>query len=221
MANTNKVREKHSLSDTMTRSLRRLYIINTETGDTLEAQFNPDELVETFEAKWNNVTIPGLSHELLQFSNSASDKISFKLFFTGMRPAGHKTEIQGVSEVMDAIQYARRLLKAWTTPTPNAYNVLGSAPPTLVLIWPQTLSFKCIISKVEFKISNWDKSEFERGPSRAEASIEITQINDAHFTSANIATDSARWGQSSLGSYDTSGTVSVDDIGTEILDPWS
>jgi hypothetical protein len=204
----------------MTRISRRLYIINTETGDTLEAQFNPDELVETFESKWNNVTIPGLSHELLQFSNSASDKISFKLFFTGMRPPGKLSYIQGETEVMDAIQYARRLLKSWTTPTPNAYNVLGSAPPTLSLIWPQTLSFKCIISKVEFKISNWDKSEFERGPSRAEASIEITQINDAHFTSDNIITDSARWGQSSLESFDTSGTVSVDDIGTEILDPW-
>ena len=189
----------------------KLSIRNLSTGDILGAQFNPDELTETFEAKWNNVTVPGLSHELMQFSNSVNDKLSFKLFFTNQAVQSTATKFRDQQAPLDSIQYARRLLKSWTVPVPSAYSVTSAAPATLLLVWPQTLSFQCVLTKVDFKISNWDMSESPLGPSRAEAQIELINIVDAHFNADGIRDDDSRWGRNSNGFSDTTKTFTFED----------
>ena len=45
----------------------RMSIANVSSGESIEAQFNPTELEEALEVNWARQTVPGLSHQPLQF----------------------------------------------------------------------------------------------------------------------------------------------------------
>ena len=57
----------------------RMSIANTATGDVVEAQFNPAEFEEALEVNWARQTVPGLSHQPLQFVNTGNVKFTLEL----------------------------------------------------------------------------------------------------------------------------------------------
>ena len=47
-------------------------IANVSSGASIDAQFNPTEFEEALEVNWARQTVPGLSHQPLQFLGAES-----------------------------------------------------------------------------------------------------------------------------------------------------
>jgi hypothetical protein len=87
----------------------RMSIANVSTGDSVEAQFNPNELEEALEVNWTRQTVPGLSHQPLQFVNTGNVKFTMELNF----------EVQDPSTDLDTIHQGRRFLQSLCHPPPG------------------------------------------------------------------------------------------------------
>src|ERR1041385_6222947 len=97
----------------------RMSIANTATGDVIEAQFNPTEFEEALEVNWARQTIPGLSHQPLQFVNTGNTKFTLEL----------NLEAQAPTTDLDQIHLARRFLQSLCYPRRGAQDVIGGGPP--------------------------------------------------------------------------------------------
>lgn len=92
----------------------RMSIANTATGDVVEAQFNPAEFEEALEVNWARQTVPGLSHQPLQFVNTGNVKFTLELNFDALDPT---TDV-------DQIRFARRFLQSLCYPRRGAEDVI-------------------------------------------------------------------------------------------------
>jgi hypothetical protein len=100
----------------------RMSIANVSSGDSIEAQFNPTEFEKALEVNWARQTVPGLSHQPLQFVNTGNTKFTLELNFEAQDPT---TELA-------QIHRARRFLQSLCYPRRGA----GGGPPRALFVWP-------------------------------------------------------------------------------------
>ena len=57
------------------------YIVDVETGDYLDFQYNPNDIVDDKSTSYASIKIPGMSHPRYQYVSGEPRKISFKVMF--------------------------------------------------------------------------------------------------------------------------------------------
>lgn len=161
---------------------RRIALTNQDadpSDDNVElvAQFNPTNLTEEIAANWARITVPGLSHEQLQFVNCSNYKLKMDLHF---RATSFEEALY--------IHRARLLLLAWNYPRTAAADVKGGRAPRLLVTWPGMLSFIAILTNVSINHTRFNRM----GQSVAfTATIQLEEISDVHLTFDSVALDSS------------------------------
>lgn len=127
----------------MVRSPRCL-LVNAVTGESIECLFNPTQLTEKVQVNWNRLAIPGLSHQVLQFQSTGNRQLSgveFYLdrFFAAEQPGD-----------VDILEF-RSFLRALTVPPEGTEDVASTAPPRVLVIWPEVLTVEAVVTDVEFQ----------------------------------------------------------------------
>jgi len=169
----------------------RLTIVNLDNLQTLEAQFNPSKLTEQFAANWTRLNVPGLGYQPLQFQNSDNAKLTFELFLTTASIEGWGSVGGGAEQTPP--QLARRLLASWTKPRQVSNDIIGGSPPPLRVVWPQIISFDCVLLRVELDHKAFDLPG-NLGIARSTARIELEEISDVQITMDSYLDDESRWG---------------------------
>lgn len=123
-------------SDVSMRRPVRLSITNLETGEPIEAQFNPDELKEKIEATYNEPDVVGHSHQPMQFKSTKNFALSFALVLDGLSVVDN--------EAGDALEEARNFMLSLCYPMRN-----GSGTPRVLIVWPRIYSLVCRCRSVE------------------------------------------------------------------------
>jgi hypothetical protein len=155
----------------------KVTLTNLSTGVTLEAQFNPDALEETVSANYAKQTVPGLSHEVLQFSNTTNEAFPLNLFW--------RAESRGDVETL---QRARRFLKSLLYPKSGAEDMASGGPPRVLVVWPGMIAMTCVIMSVKFSHALFTK--FMR--SRAYmATVQCEEIRDTRIGSDDVFDDTS------------------------------
>lgn len=162
------------LTDAMRRP-PRMSITNVSTGRTVEMQFNPEQFQETVGANYEELTVPGLSHQPLQFTHTSNEAFSFELF-----------HIAYSREEMERIHLTRRFLKSLCFPRGGADDVVGGSPPRALLVWPRMLSITCVLRKVSLTHVLFNRQAQSR---QFNAQIELQEIRDFRITSAEVFED--------------------------------
>ena len=71
----------------------RCLLVNVNTGETMECLFNPTQISEKLQVNWNRLSVPGLSHQVLQFQSTGNRQLSGVEFyldrFFAYRQPGH------------------------------------------------------------------------------------------------------------------------------------
>ena len=158
----------------------RMSIANMTTGDSIEAQFNPTEFEETLEVNWARLTVPGLSHQPLQFINTGNAKFSLELYFdaTGLES--------------DSFALPRRFLQSLCYPKRGAQDVIGGGPPRALFIWPEIISLSCVLTGLSFKHKRFN---VDGAPSQYTAKLSLEEIRDVRLLSEDVlANGTARSG---------------------------
>lgn len=157
----------------------RMSIANTATGDVVEAQFNPTEFEEALEVNWARQTVPGLSHQPLQFVNTGNVKFTLELHF----------EVHDPTSDLEQIHFARRFLQSLCYPRRGAEDVIGGGPPRALFVWPNVVSLTCVVTGLSFKYSRFN---LEGTPIQFNAKVTLEEIRDVRLLSEDVLTDGSQ-----------------------------
>jgi len=153
----------------------KLTIVNLVSNDELEVQFNPTQLMEQIEVNWSRQTVPGQSHEPLQFVNTANFKIDLELFFRAL-----------TEDELTKIHFARRQILSWAYPRDIGGDIVGGGAPRLLLLWPQMLSITCVMTSVQITHSRFNS----KGKSVSfTARVALEEIRDVRLHFDEVAED--------------------------------
>ena len=122
----------------------RCLLVNVTTGESMECLFNPTQLSEKIQVNWNRLSVPGLSHQVLQFQSTGNRQLSgveFYLdrFFAAEQPGD-----------VDILEF-RSFVRALTVPPEGTEGVADTAPPRTLFIWPEVLTVETVVADVEFQ----------------------------------------------------------------------
>lgn len=122
----------------------RCFLINVETAESIDCLFNPAQISEKVQVHWNRVTVPGLSHQLLQFQSTGNRQLAGVEFYLDRFFA---REQRDSADVLDF----RGFLRALTVPPRGAQGVPATAPPRTLFVWPSVLSIETVLTDLEFQ----------------------------------------------------------------------
>ena len=110
----------------------------------MECLFNPTQISEKLQVNWNRLSVPGLSHQVLQFQSTGNRQLSgveFYLdrFFASKQP--------GSPDIMEF----RSFIRALTVPPAGTEGVPDTAPPRTLFIWPNVVTVETVVTDVEFQ----------------------------------------------------------------------
>jgi hypothetical protein len=151
----------------------RMSIANVSSGESIDAQFNPTELDEALEVNWARQTVPGLSHQPLQFVNTGNTRFTLDLQF----------EAQDPTSDVDQILRARQFLQSLCYPRRGAADVIGGGPPRALFVWPTFVSLTCVIASLSFKYSRFNLAGT---PVQFTAKVALEEIRDVRLLSEDV-----------------------------------
>ena len=164
----------------------RMSIANVSSGDSIEAQFNPTEFEEAIEVNWARQTVPGLSHQPLQFVHTGNTKFTLELNF----------EAQDTTTSLDEIHYSRRFLQSLCYPRRGAEDVVGGGPPRALFVWPSVISLTCVVTALSFKYARFN---LDGTPIQFTAKVTLEEVRDVRLLSEDVLADGTQRSGSATG----------------------
>jgi contractile injection system tube protein len=157
----------------------RMSIANIATGQSVTAQFNPTEFEEALEVNWARQTVPGLSHQPLQFVNTGNTKFTLELNF----------EAQDPTRSLDEIHASRRFLLSLCYPRRGGDTVAGGGPPRALFVWPNVVSLTCVVTSLSFKYGRFN---LEGTPVQFTAKVALEEIRDVRLLGEDVLREGTR-----------------------------
>jgi hypothetical protein len=155
----------------------KLVLFNLLTDERLNAQFNPTDLELTIKATYKKQIVPGMSHTPLQYSHSEGLSFPLELRFQVQALSVESTE---VPFTLDDRQRVEGFLLALTTPN-NGMGIIGhSAPPSVLVVWPNFLSLEAVVESISFKYSRFNA---QMHPVELTASLTLEEVRNMRYTS--------------------------------------
>jgi hypothetical protein len=127
----------------------RCVLVNVATAESIECLLNPTELSEKLQVNWNRLVVPGHSHQVLQFQSTSNTVLSGVEFYLDRFFAS----AHGNDSVLTEF---RGFLRALTVPVARTQSVTETAPPRVLVIWPNVLTVECVVNSVEFQYRQFD-----------------------------------------------------------------
>ena len=99
----------------------RCVLVNVVSAESIDCLFNPTQLSEKLQINWNRLSVPGLSHQVLQFQSTGNRQLAGVEFYLDKVFAA---EQPGDPDVMEF----RKFLRALTVPPEGTEGVPATAP---------------------------------------------------------------------------------------------
>lgn len=149
----------------------KAYILNHDTGDKIECQFNPTDYSMSKQQAVQASPTPRNNAPTASSQGGGSATISFELFFDTYR--GEEGDMKDVRD-----EYTNKLLALMdiSPPAKNAdSNTQSGRPPLISFHWGETWSFTGLLTQCNLKFTLFTSSG---KPVRATASISIHEADD-------------------------------------------
>ena len=106
--------------------------------------FNPAQLTEKVEVHWNRLSIPGLSHQKLQYQSTGNRAIQGVEFHLDQRLQGE------LHAHLDVLAF-REFIRGLTYPPAESSGPGHRSPPRTLIVWPRVLTVETVVTDVEFR----------------------------------------------------------------------
>lgn len=176
----------------------RMHLVNLQTNERMEAQFNPDQLTLGLTANWAQINVPGMSHPILQYTNTSATSIQLTLYMDAgstNRPSrlvpGDSARNQSrdpaldslISSVTntasaDSLQNSIRFLTALAY-APESDAILKGAPPRTLLVWPNYVTLTCVLQSLNLVAERFNVEGY---PVNLRAEVQLLEIRDLRIT---------------------------------------
>ncbi len=153
----------------------RMFLVHLGTGDTMSAQFNPQEISEKVEAVWEEPELEGSSSQPLVYKLTKNHPITFEL---GYDEQSGRDILSGGPNLGGniSIQRARNWLLALMYRQAGDVDVSGGAPSAVLLLWPNLFSVKCRVRVVDIKHKLFASDNLRSTVYSAKLSVKIDSL---------------------------------------------
>ncbi len=169
-------------------------IANLVTAKSLEVQYNPAELEEALGVNYVRQTVPGLSHQILQYAYTENLVLTHDLAFDALtRPDQYDS---------DDCDNARRFLHGLCYPR-QGEAIRDTSPARSLFLWPNLYALTAVITKLKIKFTRFDRA---LKPTAFTASVTFEEIRDFRITADEVLAD---------------GTQRADSGGPDMIKVWT
>lgn len=152
---------------------QRMSLSNLHTAETMEMQYNPEELEEGLEVTYQRLTILGMSHQELQYINTGNHEVTLKLAFDSLASPAPKYDIIDARKFLLSLHYAPR----------GANTIRSGAPPRVLFFWPKLFAIQARILKPQFKHTRF---ALNGTPTAFVVTVQMSEVLDARLTSDDV-----------------------------------
>lgn len=145
----------------------RVVISDTDTGEAIEFPLHPESLEHTSEASWVRHGVPGLSHQVHQFSNTNSGKLAFTVFVDTLDGKTTVDDLDRIYCFLDSMQFPAE----------------GKGASKYLLSWPGTAELVIVGISVVFTTTRWGQDGTRLAFS---ARISIEEARDLRITKEEV-----------------------------------
>lgn len=168
----------------------RMHLIDLTTGEDREVMFNPEQISETIAISYSAITVPGMSHQPLNYTFTGNHAIPIELYFQASTLEGRL--------VLDDW---RRFILSLGYPKANAGTISDGAPPRVMFVWPNVWSFVCVLKNITINASSFSADDLRI--SRYTAAMQLEEIRDVRLTSEEVRRNGTRRSASGNGADST------------------
>ena len=149
----------------------RMTITRMDTGATISAQFNPEEVTEEIGVNFAEPAVLGLSHQPLQYLNTSNLLLNFDMGFDVL-------SIEGGTALA-----SRRFLHAVCYSSRAAQTVASGGTPDLFFVWPNLYSLVCRLKKLRIVHKRFNLSGL---PTLFAASLTLVEVRNVRLYSEDV-----------------------------------
>lgn len=165
----------------------RMRLTNLAANTTLSAQFNPTQFEESLGANYAKLSVPGLSHQVLQYSYTENVTYSLELF---------NNAIGGGPDGWQRIMDARTFLYAAVHPQADVSGIRKAGAPRILFTWPEMISLTCVITKLAFSYTQFD---YMGRPMAYTAKVDLEEVRDSFVSMTDIYAAGTQRSSAALG----------------------
>lgn len=169
----------------------KVTLVNLRTMEEQPVLANPTELETAIDVGWNNLIVPGLSHEPMQYKNTGN--VGFTLTL-------ECSEFDFDSIVLDDHE---RFLTSLCYPEYDANSILEGAPPRVLVVWPKVLSMQIVVMSLRIKRTQFAS---DGRALRFVATVAVAEIRDVRLSAGDVRTQGLRRSTSSSSGTTPTGT---------------
>ncbi len=103
------------------------FLVDVETRERLEFQYNPSEISDNKSARYTDIAIPGISHPRIQYAAGGNRRITFKLFF-------FKENVKEKVTWLQSLLYPEHSGTTLKSPPHRVIFIFGELYPNLVCV---------------------------------------------------------------------------------------
>lgn len=148
----------------------------------LDAMFNPEELTMGIKAVYKDHAIPGMSHQLKQFSHTDNISLKFSIAFQVQNSQQTSGSFRTPAFTIQDREYAERFLMSLCVPR-GSTDIGRNAPPTTLVLWPNFLSFEAVMLDVNLKYTRFNRN---LAPIAFTAELTMDQLRDTRYTNMGM-----------------------------------
>ncbi len=138
----------------------KAYLVDVETRERLEFQFNPSEINDGKTVRYAEIAIPGISHPRHQYVAGGNRRITFTLFF-------FKGDVKRKVAWLQSLMYPEHSGTTLKSPPHRVIFIFGELYPEIV----------CIVRNVKARYFNLYDSE-SLTPQQAEVDVVLDEWTD-------------------------------------------
>ncbi|MFI5302405.1 MAG: peptidoglycan-binding protein [Polyangiales bacterium] len=151
----------------------RCLLINVESNESIQCLFNPTQLSEKIGVNWNRVSVPGLSHQLLQYQSTSNRQLGGVEFYLDRFYA------RAHADDADILEF-RGFMRALTVPPEAVAGVPAMSPPRVLFLWPNVVTIEAVLTDVEFRYTQFAG---DGSPRVYTAEVSFEEVLDVRVTS--------------------------------------
>ena len=164
----------------------KLLLVDMASGDEFEAPFNPTELVTTVVAKWAKLLPIGHTTSRMHYEGTESPSFPIDLLLWLKA-----VENEPGSGFLRDIQEIQRFLLSLMYPAEMASTVHSSAPPRVLVIWPNEVSMVVRVERVVIRRIQFRNTDLRSMVSRAQ--MQVTGIRGSRVSSEEVRETGLLW----------------------------
>lgn len=157
----------------------RMHLIDLTTGEDREVMFNPEQITEEVQVAYTKLTVPGMSHQPIQYTNTGNHAIPIELYMEAH-----------TARARDTLDDWRRFVLSLAYPKGNAGSINDGAPPRVLFVWPNVWSFSCVL--LGLRIASTQFSVEDLRITRCTATLTLEEIRDVRLTSEDVRRNGTR-----------------------------